>query len=285
MAKAIAGELDCPFVSQNGSDFVELYIGSGPLRVRELFREAKMLAKRDKNKRCIVFIDELDAVGEKRSSTDSHREYNSTLNCLLSEMDGFANSTIHNSAWERFFGWINGENIPKYQMLNIMVIGTTNREDILDKALLRPGFYKLFLFYFLFYFILFLYYFILFYFYFIYYFILFYFIFIFIFILFFIFSFSGRFDHIIEISLPDQEKRFLILKQYLSMYPIKSKINLVELSKVTEGMNCADLASIVKTAAKNAIMNNESGISEEHINEALEKIVNLKKKHLEFELK
>lgn len=67
------------------------------------------------------------------------------------------------------------------------------------------------------------------------------------------------------------------------MYPLKSKINVVELSRATEGMNCADLASIVKTAAKNAILNNDSGITEENIKEALEKIINLKKKHLEFE--
>lgn len=142
LAKAIAGELECPFISQNGSDFVELYIGSGPLRVRELFKEAKALAKKDENKRCIIFIDELDAVGEKRSATDSHREYNSTLNCLLSEMDGFSSNVVFHSAWDRFFSWVKGGHLPKYQLLNIMVIGTTNREDILDKALLRPGIFS-----------------------------------------------------------------------------------------------------------------------------------------------
>ena len=110
LAKAVAGEADVPFFSLTGSDFVEMFVGVGASRVRDLFKQASSVAP------CIIFIDEIDAIGksrENRLSTNDEREQ--TLNQLLSEMDGFDPGR------------------------GIMVLGATNRPEILDPALLRPG--------------------------------------------------------------------------------------------------------------------------------------------------
>ena len=111
LAKAVAGEANVPFFSLSGSDFVELYVGMGASRVRDLFKQASSMAP------CIIFIDEIDAIGRSRDSKygggDSEREQ--TLNQLLSEMDGFDTSK------------------------GIVILAATNRPEILDKALLRPG--------------------------------------------------------------------------------------------------------------------------------------------------
>ncbi|MBE7064332.1 MAG: ATP-dependent zinc metalloprotease FtsH [Ruminococcaceae bacterium] len=111
LAKAIAGEAGVPFFSISGSDFVEMYVGVGASRVRDMFEQAK------KNSPCIIFIDEIDAVGRHRGSGlgGGHDEREQTLNQLLVEMDGFS----------------------KYE--SIIVIAATNRPDILDPALTRPG--------------------------------------------------------------------------------------------------------------------------------------------------
>ena len=111
LAKAVAGEANVPFFSISGSDFVEMFVGVGASRVRDLFSEAK------KNSPCIIFIDEIDAVGRHRGAGvgGGHDEREQTLNQLLVEMDGFA---THES---------------------IIVMAATNRPDILDPALLRPG--------------------------------------------------------------------------------------------------------------------------------------------------
>ena len=111
LAKAVAGEAKVPFFSLTGSDFVELYVGMGASRVRDLFKEA------NKNAPCIIFIDEIDAIGRSRDSKygGGNEEREQTLNQLLSEMDGFDSSK------------------------GILMIGATNRPEILDKALLRPG--------------------------------------------------------------------------------------------------------------------------------------------------
>ncbi|MGE5417601.1 MAG: ATP-dependent zinc metalloprotease FtsH [Acidobacteriota bacterium] len=111
MAKAVAGEAGVPFFSISGSDFVEMFVGVGAARVRDLFEQAK------KNCPCIVFIDEIDAVGRQRGAGlgGGHDEREQTLNQLLVEMDGFATNEA------------------------IIVIAATNRPDILDPALLRPG--------------------------------------------------------------------------------------------------------------------------------------------------
>lgn len=111
MAKAVAGEAGVPFFSISGSDFVEMFVGVGASRVRDLFEQAK------KHSPCIVFIDEIDAVGRQRGAGlgGGHDEREQTLNQLLVEMDGFDGTT------------------------GIIVVAATNRPDILDNALLRPG--------------------------------------------------------------------------------------------------------------------------------------------------
>ena len=111
MAKAVAGEAGVPFFSISGSDFVEMFVGVGASRVRDLFEQAK------KHQPCIVFIDEIDAVGRQRGAGlgGGHDEREQTLNQLLVEMDGFDENT------------------------NIIILAATNRPDILDNALLRPG--------------------------------------------------------------------------------------------------------------------------------------------------
>ena len=111
LAKAVAGEANVPFFSLSGSDFIELYVGVGASRVRDLFKEAT------KNAPCIIFIDEIDAIGRSRDNKygGGNEEREQTLNQLLSEMDGFDTSK------------------------GILVLGATNRPEILDKALLRPG--------------------------------------------------------------------------------------------------------------------------------------------------
>ena len=109
LAKAVAGEAGVPFHYMSGSDFVEMYVGVGAKRVRELFEKAK------KDAPCIVFIDEIDAIGGKRGEGDSNGEDRKTINALLTEMDGFTSSE------------------------NILVIAATNRLEDLDSALVRPG--------------------------------------------------------------------------------------------------------------------------------------------------
>ena len=112
LAKAVAGEANVPFFSLSGSDFVEMFVGVGASRVRDLFRQAKEKAP------CIVFIDEIDAVGRARGkniSMNSNDERENTLNQLLTEMDGFASNS------------------------GVIILAATNRADVLDKALLRAG--------------------------------------------------------------------------------------------------------------------------------------------------
>lgn len=111
LAKAVAGEANVPFFSLSGSDFVEMYVGVGASRVRDLFRQAQEAAP------CIIFIDEIDAIGKSRDSRygGGNDEREQTLNQLLSEMDGFDSSK------------------------GLLVLGATNRPEILDPALLRPG--------------------------------------------------------------------------------------------------------------------------------------------------
>ena len=112
LAKAVAGEANVPFFSLSGSDFVEMFVGVGASRVRDLFRQAKEKAP------CIVFIDEIDAVGRARGrnpNMGSNDERENTLNQLLTEMDGFGTNS------------------------GVIILAATNRADILDKALLRAG--------------------------------------------------------------------------------------------------------------------------------------------------
>ena len=112
LAKAVAGEADVPFFSMSGSDFVEMFVGVGASRVRDLFKQAKEKAP------CIVFIDEIDAIGRARGKNVNHNgndERENTLNQLLTEMDGFGSNS------------------------GVIILAATNRAEILDKALLRAG--------------------------------------------------------------------------------------------------------------------------------------------------
>jgi AFG3 family protein len=112
LARATAGESNRPFFTISGSDFIEMFVGVGPSRVRDLFKKAREASP------CIIFIDEIDAVGRARSKNGfagGNDERENTLNQLLVEMDGFASQT------------------------GVVVLAGTNRVDILDKALLRPG--------------------------------------------------------------------------------------------------------------------------------------------------
>ncbi|MCR5792231.1 MAG: ATP-dependent zinc metalloprotease FtsH [Lachnospiraceae bacterium] len=112
LAKAVAGEAKVPFFSLSGSDFVEMFVGVGASRVRDLFKQAQQMAP------CIIFIDEIDAIGKSRDNSygsGSNDEREQTLNQLLSEMDGFDSSK------------------------GLVILGATNRPEVLDKALLRPG--------------------------------------------------------------------------------------------------------------------------------------------------
>ena len=112
LAKATAGEANVPFYSISGSDFVEMFVGVGPSRVRDLFKEAR------ENAPCIIFIDEIDAVGRQRGrggAVGGNDERENTLNQLLVEMDGFDATT------------------------NVIILAGTNRVDVLDSALTRPG--------------------------------------------------------------------------------------------------------------------------------------------------
>merc|ERR1712195_28619 len=112
LAKAMAGESGVPFLSMNGSDFIEMFVGVGPARVRDLFEQARKSAP------CILFIDEIDAIGRARGSggfSGGSDERENTLNALLVEMDGFNTRE------------------------GVVILGGTNRADVLDPALLRPG--------------------------------------------------------------------------------------------------------------------------------------------------
>jgi AFG3 family protein len=112
LAKAVAGEAGVPFFSLSGSDFVEMFVGVGAARVRDLFKQAKEKAP------CIVFIDEIDAIGRSRGRGQmpgANDERENTLNSLLVEMDGFATDS------------------------GVIILAATNRPDVLDSALLRPG--------------------------------------------------------------------------------------------------------------------------------------------------
>ena len=116
MAKAAANYTDSVFVSASGSEFVEMYVGVGAGRIRDLFKEVRTMAEKNNKDSGIIFIDEIDVIGGKRDG-QQHREYDQTLNQLLTEMDGMGTT----------------------ESPRILIIAATNRKDMLDDALLRPG--------------------------------------------------------------------------------------------------------------------------------------------------
>jgi cell division protease FtsH len=193
LARAVAGEAGVPFFSISGSDFVEMFVGVGASRVRDLFSQAKDSAP------AIIFIDEIDAVGRQRGAGlgGGHDEREQTLNQMLVEMDGFdANS-------------------------GVILIAATNRPDILDPALLRPG----------------------------------------------------RFDRQIAVDVPDLLGRRDILAVHAKGKPLAGGIDLVSIARRTPGFTGADLANVLNEAALLTARTNQTLITYEILDEAIDRVI------------
>ena len=190
LARAIASEAGVPFLSCTGSDFVEVFVGRGARRVRNLFDEATRRAP------CVVFIDELDALGSARSRGGGGgcEEHDHALNQLLAQMDGIGSAA------------------------NVLVIGATNRLSALDPALTRPG----------------------------------------------------RFDRVLQLSLPDEASRLAILRVHAGRTPLaRPEEVLPRVARATAGFSGAELANLVNEAAIGAARAGEARVSSEHYGEAL----------------
>ncbi|NOX58596.1 MAG: ATP-dependent zinc metalloprotease FtsH [Planctomycetes bacterium] len=193
LAKAIAGEADVPFFSISGSDFVEMFVGVGASRVRDLFKQAK------DNSPCIIFLDEIDAVGRRRGGNfggGGHDEREQTLNAILVEMDGFDTSD------------------------QVIVIAATNRVDVLDPALVRPG----------------------------------------------------RFDREVNVSLPDVQGRYEILKVHARKVRLGPNVDMRRLARATPMFSGAELAAIINESAIIATMGNKDYIEMDDLEEARDKV-------------
>ncbi|HZK54878.1 MAG TPA: AAA family ATPase [Desulfosporosinus sp.] len=199
LAKAAAKYTNSAFLSVSGSEFVEMYAGVGAERVRGLFRRAREMVKKEKKTSAIIFIDEMDILGAKRGSNVSHHEYDQTLNQLLVEMDG----------------------LKAEQGAHILVMAATNRPDILDPALLRPG----------------------------------------------------RFDRQVKVDLPDKEGRMAILKIHTKNKPLAKAVNIEEIAHETFGFSGAHLESVTNEAAIFALREKSNEITENHLHEAVEKVM------------
>ncbi|MBU5255371.1 ATP-dependent metallopeptidase FtsH/Yme1/Tma family protein [Tissierella praeacuta] len=189
LAKAMAGEADVPFYAVSGSDFVQVYAGLGASRIRELFKKAKDAGK------SVIFIDEIDSLGKKRKSGNNpsgSEEGDRTLNALLTEMSGFKDNE------------------------GIIVVAATNRIDILDEALLRPG----------------------------------------------------RFDRQVEVSLPDVNGRYEILKLHSKNKPISKNVDLKKIALETIYFSGAKLENLMNESAIIAVKEKSKEISMEHVNKA-----------------
>lgn len=192
LAKAVAHEAGLNFISVDSSNLVEMYVGLGARRVREAFKKARKVSP------CVLFFDELDAVGAKRGSQRSHRENDQTINALLTEMDGFQSTD------------------------NIFVIAATNRSDSLDDALVR----------------------------------------------------SGRFDRKVKIEAPKKwETRKELFDHYLKDHKIADDVDTEILAKQVVGFSGADIAAVIREATLVSYRNEVEGISQDNIEEAIDKIV------------
>ena len=192
LAKAVAHEAGLNFISVDSSNLVEMYVGLGARRVREAFKKARKVSP------CVLFFDELDAVGAKRGSQRSHRENDQTINALLTEMDGFQSTD------------------------NIFVIAATNRSDCLDDALVR----------------------------------------------------SGRFDRKVKIEAPKKwETRKELFDHYLKDHKIADDVDTEALAKQVVGFSGADIAAVIREATLVSYRNETEGISQDNIEEAIDKIV------------
>ena len=193
LARAVAGEAGVPFFSISGSDFVEMFVGVGASRVRDLFEQAKA------NAPAIIFVDEIDAVGRQRGAGmgGGHDEREQTLNQLLVEMDGFeVNSSV-------------------------ILIAATNRPDILDPALLRPG----------------------------------------------------RFDRQVSVTAPDLIGRKKILEVHAKGKPLAVGVDLGSVAKRTPGFTGADLSNVLNEAALLTARLNQSLITNEILDEAIDRVI------------
>jgi cell division protease FtsH len=193
LARAVAGEAGVPFYSISGSDFVEMFVGVGASRVRDLFSQAK------ENAPAIIFIDEIDAVGRHRGAGlgGGHDEREQTLNQMLVEMDGFDATG------------------------GVILIAATNRPDILDPALLRPG----------------------------------------------------RFDRQIAVERPDLDGREAILEVHAKGKPMADDVDLRSVAKRTPGFTGADLANVLNEAALLTARTNQTHITDESLDEAIDRVI------------
>ncbi|MCW6159589.1 MAG: CDC48 family AAA ATPase [Candidatus Micrarchaeales archaeon] len=191
LAKAVATERESNLITIKGPEVLSKYVGESEKAVREVFRKAKMAAP------CIVFIDEIDAItGVRGEDNGDSMVTERIVATLLTEMDGLAD------------------------MKNIIVLAATNRPDMIDPALLRPG----------------------------------------------------RFDKIIEIPLPDEETRLLILKVHTRRMPLEKTVDLAELAKATENYTGAEIENVVREAGMNAIRSNRSIVTKADFVFALEEV-------------
>jgi len=193
IAKAIAGETDAWFLAVSASEFIELFVGLGAQKIRNLFKTAR------ENKPAIIFIDEIDSIGRQRGAgiNMGNDEREQTLNQLLAEMDGFAQND------------------------GIIVIAATNRRDVLDAALLRPG----------------------------------------------------RFDRIVNVPLPDRESRREILLKYMGAKKVAEDVDVSFLAEITSGFSGAELKNLLNEAAILTARNGLTIITQENLEDALEKLV------------
>ena len=247
LAKAVAGEADVPFFSLSGSDFVEMFVGVGASRVRDLFRQAKEKAP------CIIFIDEIDAVGRARGKNPSmggNDERENTLNQLLTEMDGFGSNSgviilaatnradildkallragrfdrqIHvdlpdlNERKEVF-----GVHLKPLKLdESVIILAATNRADILDKALLR----------------------------------------------------AGRFDRQIHVDLPDLNERKEVFGVHLKPLKLDESVDLDLLARQTPGFSGADIANVCNEAALIAARHGKNAVGKQDFLDAVDRII------------
>lgn len=200
--QALANEIDAEFIQANASSFINMYVGTGPNAVQEIFKKAEAVLKSGKKKHVIIFLDEFDSIGSRRSDNGSGAvsEENKTINELLAQMDGFNKNK------------------------NITVIAATNRLEMIDEALLRPG----------------------------------------------------RFDYIVQIPLPDLNKRKELIRHYLKSKPRKMDENIMDnldtLAKATVGFNCAQLKELVNRASVIAVRNKRAKLTLDDLNESLKQL-------------